>query len=334
MTVVASAAQAQGGAIDPQCSAAQANTRDACQKAVDIFTYMAPQLGTAIAGGNTILGSGGTLGGLPHFTLGLRVTAVRGSASEFTNTNAPSATATSPVSSAYTTKESPIPFPALDAAVGIFPGIPLGLTKIGSIDLIANFAYVPTLEDKFDNFSIVPDKNLQVGYGARVGLLQESLVLPGISVSVIQRGLPITTLTSHFASTGTATAHEDTIQVKDLDLKTTSVRVTISKSLILFGIAAGAGIDKYKESADLNTTIYRNVGPLLDQRIANATPFHVASDVTRKNVFVDAYVNLLLLKLVGEVGMVSGGEINTYNTFDKAPNSSRVYGAIGARIGF
>jgi hypothetical protein len=31
---------------------------------------------------------------------------------------------------------------------------------------------------------------------------------------------------------------------------------------------------------------------------------------------------------------VSGGEINTFNTFDKAPNSSRVYGAIGARIGF
>src|SRR5690242_19445946 len=116
MTVVASAAQAQGGTVDPQCSAAQANTRDAFQKAVDIFTYMAPQLGTAIAGGNTILGSGGTLGGLPHFTVGLRVTAVRGSAPEFTNTNAPSATATNPVSSAYTTKESPIPFPALDAA--------------------------------------------------------------------------------------------------------------------------------------------------------------------------------------------------------------------------
>jgi hypothetical protein len=334
MTVIAGSAQAQGGAVDPQCSAATAGTRDACQKAVDIFTYMAPQLGTAIAGGNTILGSGGALGGLPHWTVGLRVTAVSGSAPEFTSSNNPSATASTPVASAYTTSTAPIPFPALDVGVGVFGGLPLGLTKIGSIDLIGNVAYVPTLENKFDNISIVPDKNIQMGLGARVGILQESLLVPGISVSFIQRGLPVTTLTNYFSSSGVATAHNDTIQVKDLDLKTTSIRVTVSKSLILFGIAAGAGIDKYKQSADLNTVIYRDVGPLLNQRIANNTPFHVASDVTRKNLFVDAYVNLLLLKIVGEVGMVSGGEINTYNTFDKAPNSSRAYGAVGLRVGF
>ena len=334
VTALAGTARAQGGSIDPQCSAAAAGTRDACQKAVDIFTYMAPQLGTAIAGGNTILGSGGSLGGLPHWTIGLRATAVRGSAPEFTSANNPSATASTPVASAYTTSEAPIPFPAIDAAVGVFGGLPLGLTKVGAVDLIANFAYVPTLENKFDNISIVPDNNWQIGYGARIGILQESLLVPGISVSIIQRGLPVTTLTNYFASSGVTASHNDTIQVKDLDLKTTSVRVTVSKSLILFGIAAGAGIDKYKESADLNTVIYRDIGPLLNQRIANGTPFHVASDVTRKNVFLDAYVNLLLLKIVGEVGMVSGGEINTYNTFDKAPNSSRVYGAAGIRIGF
>src|SRR3954468_15425560 len=232
MTVIAGAARAQGGTVDPQCSAATAGTRDACQKAVDIFTYMAPQLGTAIAGGNTILGSGGSLGGPPHWTVGLRLTAVNGTAPTFAASNNPSPTATTPVASAYTTTKAPIPFPALDAAVGVFGGLPLGLTKIGAIDLIANVAYVPTLEDKIDNFSILPDKNIQIGYGARIGLLQESLLVPGISVSIIQRGMPVTTLTSHFTSNGVTAAHEDTIQVKDLDLKTTSVRVTVSKSLI------------------------------------------------------------------------------------------------------
>lgn len=326
-------AQAQGlTAPSAQCSGAATGTQDACQKAVDIFTYMAPQLGTAIAGGNTIMGSGGSLGGLPHWTIGLRATAVLGSAPEFTAANNPGTGA--PVQSAYTTSNAPIPFPALDAAVGVFGGLPLGLTKVGAIDLIANVAYVPTLEGKIDNFSIVPDNNIQVGYGARIGLLQESLLVPGVSVSIVQRGLPTTTLTSHFASSGSTIAHEDTIQVKDLDLKTTSIRLTVSKSLILFGLAAGAGIDKYKESADLNTMIYRDVGLLPSQRIANATPFHVESDVTRKNIFLDAYLNLLLLKIVGEVGMVSGGEINTYNTFDKAPNSSRKYAAAGIRVGF
>jgi hypothetical protein len=331
---MAGTAVAQGGTVDPQCSAATTGTRDACQKAVDIFTYMAPQLGAAIAGGNTIMGSGGVLGGLPHWTVGVRGTAVFGSAPEFKSTNNPSATASSPVASNYTTSTAPIPFPAIDAAVGVFGGVPLGLTKVGGVDLIANVAYVPTLENKFDNFSIVPDKNIQIGYGVRIGLLQESLLVPGVSVSIIRRGLPTTTLTSHFTSSGVTGAREDTIQIKDLDLKTTSMRITISKSLILFGIAAGAGIDKYKESADLNTVIYRDVGPLLAQRIAPSAPFHVASDVTRKNVFVDAYMNLLLLKIVGEVGMVSGGDIKTYNTFDKLPNSSRAYAAAGLRIGF
>jgi len=31
-------------------------TQDACQKAVDVFQYVAPQLGTAITGGNATLG--------------------------------------------------------------------------------------------------------------------------------------------------------------------------------------------------------------------------------------------------------------------------------------
>jgi hypothetical protein len=332
MTVMAGAAQAQGGTVDPQCTAAAAATRDACQKAVDIFTYMAPQLGTAIAGGNTIMGAGGALGGLPHWTVGVRATIVSGSAPEFNNSNAPDPTASAPVASNYTTSTAPVAFPAVDAAVGVFGGLPLGLTKVGSVDLIANFAYVPTLENKFDNFSIVPDKNLKIGYGARIGLLQESLLVPGVSVSIIQRGLPKTTITSHFASQTTALAHEDTVQVKDLDLKTTSIRLTVSKSLILFGVAAGAGIDKYKESADLNTVVYNDLA-LPTGRVPGG-PFHVASDVTRKNIFADAYINLLLLKIIGEVGMVSGGDINTYNTFDKAPNSSRAYGAVGVRIGF
>jgi hypothetical protein len=334
MTAMAGAAQAQGATVDPQCAAAAAATRDACQKAVDIFTYMAPQLGTAIAGGNTIMGAGGALGGLPHWTVGVRATIVSGSAPEFNDGNAPDPTASAPVASSYTTSTAPVAFPAVDAAVGVFGGLPLGLTKVGSVDLIANFAYVPTLENKFDNFSIVPDKNLQIGYGARIGLLQESLLVPGVSVSIIQRGLPTTTVTSHFASTGATGSFEDTLQVKDLDLKTTSIRLTVSKSLILFGVAAGAGIDKYKQSADLSTTVYRDVVPGVAQRFANDPPFHVASDVTRKNIFADAYINLLLLKIIGEVGMVSGGDINTYNTFDKAPNSSRAYGAVGVRIGF
>src|SRR5918999_3451529 len=87
-TLAASTLRAQG--IDTQrCPPGSVNAfgvpdqtraaQDACQKAIDLFKYLAPQLGTAITGGNATLGQGGALGGLGHFSVGLRVNGVMGS---------------------------------------------------------------------------------------------------------------------------------------------------------------------------------------------------------------------------------------------------------------
>src|SRR5687768_18526669 len=80
--------QAQGSIDTNRCPPGTANSfgvpdqttaaQDACQKAIDLFQYMAPQLGVAITGGNATLGQGGTLGGLGHFSIGLRINAVQG----------------------------------------------------------------------------------------------------------------------------------------------------------------------------------------------------------------------------------------------------------------
>src|SRR6266513_4463007 len=61
------------------------SSQDACQKAIDLFQYMAPQLGTSIAGGNPTLGQGGNLGGLGHFAAGIRVNFVQGSVPQVQN---------------------------------------------------------------------------------------------------------------------------------------------------------------------------------------------------------------------------------------------------------
>lgn len=323
LLVLASTAQAQGGTAEAQCTAAAQPTRDACQKAVDIFKYLAPQLGTTIAGGNSIMGSGGVLGGLPHFTVGLRATLISGSMPQFTTANAPNPSATAPVASAYTTKMSPIAFPAVDGAIGIFGGLPLGLTKVGGIDLLVNAAYVPTVNTA--DISIVPATNLKIGGGVRVGLLQESLLVPGVSVSVVQRGLPKTTITTSTTAGSTST---DSLTIRDVDLKTTSYRLTVSKSLILFGLAAGVGMDKYSSSTAIDVALHR---PIVG-RLAGS--FTAKSEMTRTNMFLDAYLNILLLKVIGEVGMVSGGTNATFNTFDKLPTASRPYGAVGLRLGF
>src|SRR5688572_24270213 len=128
LAMSANVAQAQagnGGATqDPQCVAGNILTRDACQQTVDLFNYVAPLLGTALAGGNTTMAQGGSmgtrLGFMPHVSVGVRINAVLGNVPEVqtpsatgivNRTNSPSPTA-------------PIPMPVVDAAIGVFKGVP------------------------------------------------------------------------------------------------------------------------------------------------------------------------------------------------------------------
>src|ERR1051325_10658908 len=62
---------ARAQTVDPVCASA-GQTQDVCQQTVDLLSYMIPQLGISITGGNTTLAQGGALGGLPHFTIGVR----------------------------------------------------------------------------------------------------------------------------------------------------------------------------------------------------------------------------------------------------------------------
>src|SRR4051794_3123778 len=69
--VLLGAARATGAqaTIDPRCPAVVPNraAQDACQKAIDIFAFMTPQLGIGLVGGNATLGTGGALGGVGRF---------------------------------------------------------------------------------------------------------------------------------------------------------------------------------------------------------------------------------------------------------------------------
>ena len=60
----------------------------------------------------------------------------------------------------------------------------------------------------------------------------------------------------------------------------------------------------------------------------------MSQNLTRTNYFADVSLNMLLAKIIAEVGMVSGGTVTTYNQFDTAPDKSRLYGSVGLRIGF
>lgn len=319
----AGAVQAQGGGAtaNPSCKGQAA---DYCQQAVDFFGYMAPQLGTAMTGGNSTLAQGGSMGGprfglVPRFALGVRVNAVQGNAPDYN----PQFVATldpnlpPPAARELTTSNAIVPMPAVDLALGVFKGVPLALSNVGGIDLLLNATYIPNYDG--DQFSIKPDNNLAIGYGVRVGLLQESLVVPGVGFSYVTRKTPKTTLDLH-PTGGSAT-------VKDLELKSNAWRLTVSKSLLLFGLAAGVGQDTYDASTAISATASSGA------TTASIGPIAVSSKVTRTNYFADLSMNLLLVKLVGTVGMVSGGEIPTYNSYDNPADKSRLFGSVGVRFG-
>jgi hypothetical protein len=298
---------------------AQANTcapgitQDACQKAVDVYQYLAPQLGTAITGGNATLGQGGALGGPGHFSLGLRINAVKGTLPQVDDPTA-APVLTGARATAYPTKDAPVPMPTIDAALGIFKGIPLSLTNVGGIDVLVSASYIPSIHR--DDISIDPDNPVKFGYGIRVSALQESLVSPGVSFTYLKRDLPVISLTG--------TSANSTLHIDDLTEKTSAWRLVASKSFILFGIAAGYGQDSYKSSASANATVASQTSSTIS----------VAQDMTRSNMFADLSLNFPIFKVVAEVGQASGGTApTTVNTFpSKGIVDSRLYGSLGFRL--
>ena len=303
-------------------------THDACVKAVDLFKYLAPQLAATIAGGNAILGSGSSLGGIGHISFGLRVNALAGSLPRVDRESIDVFNGAQPT--AFETKDQIIALPAADLALGLFAGLPLGLTNIGGLDLLVSASYLPEFEGS--NVSVkVPGGSIQLGFGGRLGLIQESLLLPGVSISVLRRGLPTVDVS--------ARVNGDSVALTDFDVETTSWRLVASKSFLVFGLAVGGGRDRYEFTADATADVdvpTRGRVQRSIRDIQDATGTGPAlNKLTRTTYFADLSWHLPFFRLVGEIGQVSGGEIETFNTFPAdREDKSRVFGSIGARIGW
>jgi hypothetical protein len=309
LLLVPSASRAQGQ--DPACATAGL-AQDGCQKTSDLFQYMAPQLGTLIAGGNAMLGQGSTLGGLGHIRLSLRANFMTAGLPDIKNTPISAGPA---VQSTYAVNNQFVALPQLDAAIGLFKGLPLGVTNVGGVDLLVSASYIPT----FDGKSVsVEGNHTQVGVGVRIGLIQESIILPGVSLTVLRRDLPKVDVKGMVGS--------DTLFVNDLKVKTTAWRLVASKSLLLLNLAAGLGRDTYTSDATLSAYV-SGAG-------VSAGPYDGHQKLTRTNYFVDATLNIPFFKIIGEIGQVSGGTVDTYNTFEKRADDSRLYGSVGFRVGF
>lgn len=321
LAVLAAAPLAAQRPIDPQCSAV--TTQDACQKAIDIFQYLAPQLGVVIAGGNATLGVGGTVGGLGHIYISGRANIV---SSNVPRVDLVTPSTTGARSDEYPTQSQIAGIPEADVAVGLFRGIPLGVTNVGGIDLLGSLSYFPSIDASGVHLS-TPNGSFKVGGGVRVGLIQEGLVLPGIAVTYLRRGLP----TVNVSANNTA---GDSLRIRDIDITTDSYRIVASKTLMMLGIAIGGGQDRFNSNATADASVAaRSVGGIATPA-ATVGPIGLSQKFKRTTYFLDATLNLPIIKIVGEIGRTNSVGVPTYNSFaGAAAGAALTYGALGVRFG-
>jgi hypothetical protein len=310
---------AQAGTLDPQCRAVTPSeriTQDGCQKALDLFTFMAPQLGMLLVGGNAVAGEHSALRGPGHVSLGLRANAMQASLPRV-DERTPSTTGA--VASSYSVESQWVAAPALDAAIGLFRGVPLVGTYALGVDALVNLAYIPSVDS--DELTIdVPNGSFKFGFGGRLGVLAETFLTPGISITWLRRDLPTVNIAGRVSG--------DELNVRDARVQTTAWRVVAGKNLSVFGLAVGWGRDRYDTSADAQVTINRVVPPVTSSVVSAR---HV---LDRNNLFANATLNLPALRLVAELGRVSGSRVlSTYNSFSgERADDPRTYASLGVRV--
>lgn len=316
---------------DSRCTT-QGHGGDACQKALDMFNFLNPQVATLIAGGNATLGQGGALGGLGRFAITLRVNGTEQLA--VPDLDLVEIEAGEPRRAQFVTSSSPGGFPVADVAAGLYAGYPVGPTRIGGVDALVNIFYLPeSINDLFDEGEGLSLTGTETGftlsYGVRIGLVEESARWPGVSLTYLRRNLPAITVSLTDADDfDQGSAVRDTVTLRDFRVQTNAWRLVAGKRVLrILDLAAGIGRDSYQTDGRLAFAVTADDGI----RVTGGFPFD--QQVTRTNMFADLSVNLYIFRLVGEIGRVSGGNVQTFNEFDVDPNAPRTYGAVGIRFG-
>jgi hypothetical protein len=289
-------------------------TRDICQLAGDFYDYMLPQLGLALGGGNPVLGSNTVIGKLGHFSVGLRATAFKGSLPQFDSVTA---STTGVEARTIPVKDQWLPGPAVDVAVGLFRGVPLGVTRVGSVDAIASVIYLPSVGGgNNSNSDVTVETHTRFGFGGRVGLLEESIVVPAITFAYLQRGLPKISLSSQ-SSNGAS------FSVNQLDITVSTWRLIATKSFLLFALSGGFGGDTYKSS-----------GALTARAVGQSESITLDRSPHRTNWFIDLTLNAKWVQIATELGGAGSTGTTTVNHFAPVAGASRIYYSFGLRAGF
>jgi hypothetical protein len=290
--------------------AGQARAFNVCNAVIDGAEAFHPVLGVLTSGGTPVLGTANSLGGFGHFYVSARVNATR---VVLPDLNYDGSTTTVGAGDKLF-----FPSPVLEAAMGVFRGLRGGLL---ALDLLGSAQLLPTTQ--IDNFSVAPGARrigsvaLGLGFGARVGILGETAVTPGVAVSVMRRNIPQVRYgdLGNGANLSFAT-----------NLDATNLRLTLGKGFSVLNIAGGLGWDHYTGDA---TVQFRNPTSGIP-----ASTIDVALSHSRTMGFANAGLDFRHFKFTTEAGYQLGRDPHLVTTFtDFDPASGRFFAAAGITVG-
>jgi len=302
-------------AQEPQCNIpASPFATAACNTAVDGVRAFYPLAGMIVNGGNPVIGTAGSLGGLGHFALTARVNAIKAALPD------PQAGSQTPVPSSF---NGAVPAPMVEGALGLFKGVGGGLL---AVDVLGSALILPTgINDLTvdSGATHISDAALGFGYGLRVGVLHGGFPVPAVSVSWMHRTVPRLRYGTLGPIIGTGDDFEFT-----MDLTSDSYRAVAGWKLAVVDLAAGIGVDRYK-SRDTNIRFHDAVTPTSVRTVV------INPTNTRALVFVNGGLSLAVVKMVGEIGLQAGKDQSYFTQFsDFDPKAAHVFGGLGVRFGF
>lgn len=300
----------------PQCSiygSSPYTTSDLnlCNAAIDGAEIFHPVAGLLVSGGNPVLGSIGTLGGLGHFALTARVNG--------TEVVSPDLSYDGSTATVGQGNKILAPTPLVEAALGIFGGV--GPMHVLAIDALGSALLLPTTQ--ISGLQVDPGAHeiaglaLGLGYGGRVGVISGAGAVPSVSLSVMRRDMP---RIAYGDFTG------GNMYTYGVDLHATNLRAIAGYHLAIFNVGAGVGWDKYTGTADIAFT--PTVGPAQNLN-------DIELDNTRTMAFLTTAVDLPIVKIGMEAGYQFGGDQNLATTFTgNDPSNRRLFVGGGVRLTF
>lgn len=264
-----------------------------------------PLFGLAASGGNPVPGTASTLGmrigRIPRVSVAGRFTVVW--------VDLPPALRES--------SERKLEFTArtlnVDGAAGLFRGFSPAPTVggVGSIDILGSIGHLSVPDREFGDNSAVT-----WGLGARVGILRESFLLPGVSVSAMYRRVGDLTL-------GDPTLLETDAFGRLGHISVWSFRGAVSKRVAGLGATAGLGYDRY--SSDVR------VGARDLASVVSTDDF----DNGRVSAFANISWTLLILHIVGELGWQEGADrvpVVSPGSIRIDPEDGKFFGSLAIRL--